>query len=148
MPEPPPFYAPRRLRRCAAPVLMIPLLCTGCIERYITITSQPSNALVYLNDDEVGRTPLTVPFTSYGTYDVRLEAEGYKPLWTKQRARAPWWDTVGIDLFAEAIPNAESHVKWHFEMELQGEVQEDALVDRARQMRALVHIDPSPDEDE
>lgn len=124
--------------------LSLTLVCTGCVERYISITSQPSGALVYLNDDEVGRTPLTVPFTFYGTYDVRLEADGYKPLWTKQPAQAPWWDTVGIDLFAEVVPNAKSHVKWHFEMELQGAIKEAALVDRARQMRALVNADDDP----
>lgn len=49
---------------------------TGCIERLITVTSQPAGALVYLNDEEVGRTPVTVPFRFYGVYDVRLEHEG------------------------------------------------------------------------
>ena len=125
----------------------LPLVCTGCVERYITITSQPAGALVYLNDDEAGRTPLTVPFTFYGTYDVRLEADGYKPLWTKQRAKAPWWDTIGVDLVAEAVPNAESHIQWHFDMELQGPVEEAALVDRSRQMRALADADESADSD-
>lgn len=144
MQEPTSFYAARCLPKFTAIALSLPLLCTGCIERYITITSQPDGALVYLNDDEVGRTPLTVPFTFYGTYDVRLEADGYKPLWTKQGAQAPWWDTIGVDLIAEAVPNAESHVKWHFTMELQGPVVESALVDRARQMRALVHADDAP----
>ena len=51
-------------------------LCTGCIERLITVRSQPPGALVYLNDEEVGRTPVTVPFKFYGVYDVRLEHEG------------------------------------------------------------------------
>ncbi len=49
---------------------------TGCVERTITVTSDPSGALVYLNDTEIGRTPVTVPFTFYGTYDVRLEHDG------------------------------------------------------------------------
>ena len=52
--------------------------CAGCVERLITVTSQPSGSLVYLNDEEVGRTPVTVPFTFYGVYDVRVEHE---PVW-------------------------------------------------------------------
>jgi hypothetical protein len=47
----------------------------GCVERTISITSEPRGALVYLNDEEVGRTPVSVPFTYYGVYDVRLERE-------------------------------------------------------------------------
>jgi len=57
-------------------LLMGPLAMVGCIERTITITSDPSGALVHLNDEEVGRTPVVVPFTFYGTYTVRLEHDG------------------------------------------------------------------------
>lgn len=112
---------------------------TGCVERTITITSDPSGALVHLNDEEVGRTPVTVPFTFYGTYDVRLEAEGYQPLWTAQEADAPWWEFPGPDLVAEAIPDAESHLTWHFDLEPATpaeQVDPDRLLDRARQLRA------------
>lgn len=57
-------------------LLLLPTLLTGCLERTITITSQPTGALVHLNDREVGRTPVVVPFTFYGTYTVRLEHDG------------------------------------------------------------------------
>ena len=110
----------------------------GCVERIISITSQPSSALVYLNDVEVGRTPLEVQFLHYGVYDVRLEAQGYKPLWTKQEAKTPLWDQPGIDLFAEAIPGTKSHISWHFEMEPAEATDADRLIDRAGQMRSLV----------
>jgi len=113
------------------------IMCCGCVERLIMITSEPSGALVYLNDDEVGRTPLTVPFTFYGTYDVRLEANGYDPLWTKKKATAPWWETPPVDLLAEAVPRAKSHLKWHFQMEAEAPEDEEALLRRARQLRAM-----------
>ena len=120
------------------------LLSAGCVERLISITSEPSGALIHLNDEEVGRTPLTVPFTFYGTYDVRLEADGYKPLWTQRKAATPWWETLGIDLIAEALPDGKSHLKWHFEMELEPVLDEAGMLDRARQMRVLV-ADPTPE---
>lgn len=107
------------------------------MQRTIAITSEPEGALVYVNDEEVGRTPLVVPFTFYGVYDVRLEASGFKPLWTRARARVPWWETPGVDLLAEAVPGARSEVKWHFRLEPAGEVDESSLIDRARQMRAM-----------
>src|SRR3982750_4047234 len=48
---------------------------TGCVERKLTIGSDPPGAILLLNDVEVGRTPVTVPFTTYGDYDIRLRFE-------------------------------------------------------------------------
>ena len=96
----------------------------GCVQRMIAVTSEPAGALVWLNDQEVGRTPLEVPFTFYGTYDVRLEKEGYAPLWTVGEADPPWWDYPGPDLVAELMPwGAESRVAWHYELRTLGEAE-------------------------
>ncbi len=117
-------------------------LLVGCgVQRTITVTSEPAGALVYLNDQEVGRTPVDVPFLFYGTYDVRLDKEGYRPLWTSANAKAPWWETIGPDLVAEAV-GAESKIAWHFTLEplptedgvVTADV--DALVARAEQLRS------------
>jgi len=121
-----------------AGLLGILLASAGCVERTISITSNPSGALVYLNDKEVGRTPVTTPFLWYGTYDVRLEADGYEPLWTTAKARQPLWDLPGPDLIAEAIPDARSEIKWHFEMQPAGPVDREALLDRAGALRQEV----------
>jgi len=127
------------MMRNALLLTIVCLLCVGCVQRTISITSDPPGALVWLNDDEVGRTPLTVPFVFYGVYDVRMEAEGYHPLWTKQKAKAPWWETPGIDLFAEAVPHHKADLYWHFKMDEQTpaeEVDADLLLDHAKQLRA------------
>lgn len=108
---------------------------TGCVRRVVSITSDPSGATVWLNDREIGRTPCSVDFTYYGTYDVRLELEGYEPMSTSADANAPWWDTIGVDVFAEATPaNLKSTNTWHFT--LQPAVRDhSALAERAREMR-------------
>lgn len=118
-------------------ILLIALTATGCVKRTITINSKPQGALVYLNDIEIGRTPTQVPFTFYGVYSVRLEKEGFATLNTSQKAEAPWWDTLGPDLFSELSPE-KKHVqlKWHFELEPQKPVSEADLLDHAKQMRA------------
>ena len=119
-------------------IVLVGLLAPGCVERTIHITSDPAGALVHLNDEEVGRTPVSVPFLFYGTYDVRLEHEGYKPLWTTQKTNAPWWETPGPDLIAEAIPNAKAEQHWHFSLELTPLLDDQELVDRAWQLRATM----------
>ncbi|MEM1099581.1 MAG: PEGA domain-containing protein [Planctomycetota bacterium] len=112
--------------------------------RTVTIESEPAGALVWLNDREVGRTPLTVPFTFYGTYDVRLEAEGHEPLWTTAEAEPPWWEHPPADLFGEAF-GGEVALQWHFELPA-AKPADDAVTDRlignARQLRATVETGP------
>lgn len=115
-------------------------LSLGCVERRLMITSEPSGALIYLNDQEVGRTPLDVPFTWYGVYDVRLEREGYVTLQTQREAQRPWWEAPGPDLFAEAVPGKRVEVAWHLEMdeaEPSGEVDPDVPLNNALQLREL-----------
>lgn len=117
----------------------------GCVRRTITIDSSPPGALVWLNDREVGRTPVDVDFLHYGTYDVRLELAGYEPLSTSGEARPPWWDTVGVDLVAELLPTRlESDVVWTYELEPQRD-DRAALIERARSLRAESEPAPATD---
>ncbi len=65
------------------------MLAGGCVERTVTITSEPDNALVYLNDEEIGRTPVTVSFTFYGVYDVRYGAlSRFNPLMDQAKGQS------------------------------------------------------------
>ena len=108
----------------------------GCIQRTITVDSEPQGALVYLNDEEIGRTPVTVPFTFYGVYDVRLEKEGYDTLTTPQKAIAPWWETPGADLVAEASGDRRVDLQWKYALKPTGPVEPASLIDRGNQLRA------------
>ncbi len=134
---------PRATPAAAAAILACAAALGGCLERTISITSQPPGALVWLNDLEVGRTPLEVDFTFYGTYDVRLELDGYEPIVTSREAKAPLYELPGIDLIAEAIPTRiEDRVHWHFDLRptlervLPGDRATDRLLERASAFRA------------
>ena len=118
--------------------LLVCLAATGCVQRTIVVTSEPAGALVWLNDAEVGRTPVAVPFTFYGVYDVRLEKQGYAALWTTGKAAPPWWEYPGPDLVAEVLPwGVESRVEWHYELPAlpEAEALGQGLVERARGLR-------------
>jgi hypothetical protein len=111
------------------------LVSMGCVRRTITVLSEPPGALVWLNDREVGRTPVTVDFTFYGRYDVRLFLEGYEPMHTYGDAKSPWWDTIGIDLISEAVPG-EPHadVVWSYTLSVRDD-NEAGLRERANVLR-------------
>ena len=141
---PPPVATMRGMANRPLLLLLLVSLLAGCgTQRTIHITSEPSGALVHLNDIEVGRTPLTIPFTFYGTYDVRLEAEGHEPLWTARKAKPPLWEYPGPDLIGEAV-GAHSRVNWHFTLAPAvppAEYDTNLLLDHARQMRARVRAE-------
>jgi PEGA domain-containing protein len=78
---------------------------TGCgVQRTLQIDSDPPGALVYLNGDEVGRTPMRKNFLWYGTYDVELRKEGYQTLVKPTKVWAPWWQWPPVDFLAELVP--------------------------------------------
>ncbi len=136
------------LRRGACPpwrvtpsLLLCSLLATGCVRRTILITSEPPGALVWLNDREIGRTPVDVDFLYYGRYDVRLVHEAYEPLLGSGLATAPWWDTIGLDLVAELLPiELRSANVWHYDLEPKDD-DPDALLRRAEELRS--RVDPT-----
>lgn len=128
--------------------LLAALAAPGCLERKISITSEPPGALVWVNDVEVGRTPAETDFVFYGDYDVRVRLEGYEPIRTHMKARAPWYECPPFDLVATAIPaRIENVVRWHFVLEKpagagqEPEKTEQDLLDRAREMRE--RLDPA-----
>ena len=60
--------------------MAVPPLAGGCgVERTLQIESNPPGALVHLNGEEVGRTPMRKAFVWYGTYDVQLRKDGDLP---------------------------------------------------------------------
>lgn len=123
-------------RRSSIAILSIGALAlTGCVDRRLVITSEPSGATVFLNDAEVGRTPMEVDFTYFGTYDVRLRKEGFEPLVTQARAKAPFYEWPVIDLVALAIPvTKRTRIEWHFELE-ESSLDEEELLERANELR-------------
>ena len=80
----------------------------GCVERVITVTSRPAGAIVWLNDQEVGATPVTVPFTWYGTYDVVLRMNGYEPIHAPKKAATPLVSDSGCGFFRRDLADTVS----------------------------------------
>jgi hypothetical protein len=139
--------AGRRPSSACAILLLAPL--AGCVERTISITSDPSGALVWLNDREVGRTPLEVAFVHYGTYDVRVERDGCEPLLTSTRAAPPLWDAPGLDLLAELAPGHRTvRLEWHYDLQPAAD-DRAGLLERAAELRARTDPDtPAPPPDQ
>jgi len=125
----------RSLRLCGC---LSVLLLGGCVDRRIVITSDPSGADVFLNDSPVGRTPVEVNFTYFGTYDVRLRKDGYEPLVTTAKTDAPIHEWPGIDMLFLVMPfTKETNIAWHFEMQ-PSDNDPAAAMQRAAELRDML----------
>ena len=119
-----------------AVALVAAALLGGCVEREMTITSEPDGALVYISDVEVGRTPVTRSFTWYGDYDIILRRDGYETLKTHASINAPFHQLPPMDLFTSIAPWTIHDRRYlHFTMQELVEVSDEELVRRAESLR-------------
>jgi hypothetical protein len=81
--------------------ILLPLVLGGCVERRMTIRSNPPGALVYVDDNEIGTTPVSVNFTYYGTRKIRLVKDGFETLTVMQSFSPPWYQYVPLDFISE-----------------------------------------------
>jgi hypothetical protein len=86
------------------PVFSLLLIVGGCVEHELVVDTEPQGALVYMNNQEIGRTPIRREFNWYGTYDVVVRMEGYETLRVRQPVIAPWWQWIPFDFVAEVLP--------------------------------------------
>ena len=111
----------------------------ACVERTVSINSEPQGAIVVLNDQEIGRTPVKVPFTWYGDYDIIIRKQGFKTIHTNHCINAPWYQLPPIDLFAECfVPMTlrDDRVLETYILEPFQAPDRQALLDRGDEMRA------------
>ena len=113
------------------------LSCSGCVERLIKVTSNPPGAAVWLNDREVGTTPVSVPFTWYGEYSLALRKHGYESVITSREAKTPVYELPVFDFISECIVpfTFKDHHEWHYEMTENSETDKNKLIIRAERMR-------------
>ena len=95
---------PARLLRLApiAPALAVIALQTGCVERRYTIRTNVPAVLV-VNGEEVGPSPVSKSFTYYGDREIILAAPGYQTTKVIQPVDAPWWDNLLTEFFTENL---------------------------------------------
>jgi hypothetical protein len=118
-------------------VLTAGLLLNGCVERKLTINTEPQGAVVVLNDEEIGTSPVTVSFEWYGDYNVRISKEGFETLKTHRELKPPLHDYFPFDFFAEILnPNriVDSY-EWTFTLAPQKQPSREQLIEDAENLK-------------
>ena len=115
-------------------ILIAVLFLSGCLELQLTINTTPQDALVELNDEQIGRSPVTVSFNWYGDYKVRITKPGFETLKTHRLLKAPWYDAPPFDLFAQILTperKVDSY-EWTFDLQNQKQISRDQLIKNAQ----------------
>ena len=116
--------------------LVAAVIIGGCVERKLTIKTEPQEALVVLNDEEIGTSPVTVSFEWYGDYNVRISKEGFETLKTHRKLKAPWYDKFPFDFFTMLNPERTvDEYEWTFELEPKKEISREELIQNAEELK-------------
>lgn len=137
----------RRFLTAALASLCLALCSTGCVQRRFTIRSNPPGALVYIDDYEIGTTPVSTDFLYYGTRKIRLVKDGYETLTLLQPVPTPWYQMPGIDFVAENLAPGEIRDERVLDYQLQPQVivPTEQLLGRAEELRRGSHASaPAP----
>ncbi len=118
----------------------------GCVQRRMTIRSSPPGALVYVDDYQIGTTPVSTDFIYYGTRKIRLIKDGYETLTVRQPFPIPWYEIFPLDFVTENL--------WPWEirderivdlaMSTTASIPPESVVARAEQARLSAGSLPAP----
>lgn len=109
----------------------------GCVQRRLTIRSNPPGALVYVDNYEIGTTPVSTDYIYYGTRRIRLIKDGYATLDIKQWIPPPWYEIFPLEFVSENLVPAEirDHRVLEFQLVPQMIVPTEQLLGRAENLR-------------
>ncbi len=110
----------------------------GCVQRRMTIRSNPPGALVYVDDYQIGTTPASTDFVYYGTRKIRLVKDGYETLTVRQPFPLPWYQLFPIDFVTENLWPWEIRDERVIDLAMMpsGVTVPESVVARAEQVRA------------
>jgi hypothetical protein len=118
----------------------------GCVQRRMTVRSNPPGALVYVDDYQIGTTPVSTDFIYYGTRKIRLVKDGYETLTVRQPFPIPWYEIFPLDFVSENL--------WPWEirdervvdlaMTTTASIPPESVVARAEQARLAAGSLPAP----
>jgi len=114
-------------------ITLLGIFSSGCVERQLTIITTPPGAQVFLNDEDMGESPVTAAFKWYGDYNVRIIKPGFQTLNTHRPLQGPWYDSFPFDFLAQIVNprRITDAYEWSFELQPRQPVARDALIARA-----------------
>ena len=76
---------------------------TGCVRRRLTVRTDQPGATISVDNQVIGTSTASTPFTYYGTREVRIEKDNFKTETIRRNIKPPWYQYPVIDVIAESF---------------------------------------------
>ncbi len=118
--------------------MALSLLQVGCVHRRMTVVSDPPEALVRVDGQDIGYTPASVDFTYYGTREVQLLKDGYETQTQLVNIPAPWYQRFPLDFFSDNFLGTHTTDQRQYFFRLQPRRTDQAadVIERGRALRS------------
>lgn len=118
-------------------LLMVLVSLSGCVRRRMTVRSNPPGAMVYIDDQQIGTTPVSTDFVYYGTRKMKLVKDQFETLSTYHTVAPPWYQIPPFDFITENLMGREIRDERvvNFNMVPQRVVPTQELLSRADNLR-------------
>lgn len=128
----------------AALLIAICATSIGCVSRRITIQSDPAGALVYMDGEELGYTPVSTDITYYGTREITLVKDDFETLTVQQKVRTPWYQVPPLDFVSDNLwPfRVTDRNNYFYRLQKRAEVRTKDLIDNAHRLRDDARFGP------
>ena len=129
------IHSPRGL--CLYLAIACIVFLPGCVQRRMLIRSQPEGAMVTIDHQPVGHTPVAVPFTFYGTRDIEIEKDGFETQKFAHQFKRPWYQIPPFDLISDNFAGREIRDQRLIDVQLhpKAAVFENQLLGRSEELR-------------
>ncbi len=114
------------------------VLMPGCVRRRMTVRTNPSGAMVYVDHQSVGTTPVSTSFTYYGTRQIEIIKDGYRTEKFLRRFNPPWYEWPGLDFISETLWPFEKRDERIVDVQLSPDINvpTDALIRSGEELRS------------
>jgi hypothetical protein len=118
-------------------MLAVCSLNTGCVRKRLTFRTNPAGAMVYVDKQPIGLTPVSTNFTYYGTRSVEIVKDGYRTEKFLRKIHPPWYEIPPLDFVSETLWPFEQRDERIIDVQMSPEpvIPNEALIASGEQLR-------------
>ncbi len=129
-----------RLARCLLPAALLLAASPGCVRKTFAVRTDPPGAIVYVDGEEIGRSPIhNVHWFFDGTREIAVAKEGYLTERRMVRMRASWFSWFPFDIISELIVPWDIYDRryYYFALKPVDHIEETTLLRHAAETRLI-----------
>jgi PEGA domain len=110
---------------------------SACVRKRMTIRTNPPGAMVYVDKQPIGLTPVSSNFTYYGTRNIEIIRDGFRTERFLRKFSPVWYEIPPLDFVSETLWPFELRDERIIDVQLTQEpvVSDEALIASGEQLK-------------